>query len=87
MGISAGLLAVLVLAFYIQDAQTPDLYPTPALIWLACPFLLHWILRIWLITLRGHMHIDPITFAICDPASWLTGIVFMSVFALARVLP
>ena len=86
MGIGSGYLAVLVLALYIQDSRTSELYHTPQLIWLACPILLFWISRAWLITHRGQMHDDPIVFAIKDRMSWLVGLCFLGVFALATII-
>ena len=86
MGIGSGYLAVLVLALYIQDGRTSELYHTPQLIWLACPILLFWISRVWLITHRGQMHDDPIVFAIKDRMSWLIGLCFLCVFALAKII-
>jgi len=87
LGSNAGYIAVLVLAFYIQDSHTAQLYAQPMLIWLACPLLLYWISRVWLIAHRGHMHDDPIVFAIKDRASWLVGALFCAVFVLARAMP
>ncbi|TZG27834.1 UbiA family prenyltransferase [Sphingomonas montanisoli] len=86
MGVGAGYLSVLVLALYIHDAQTAELYASPRFIWLACPILLYWISRAWLITHRGQMHDDPIVFAIKDKASILIGVGFLGVFALAKGL-
>jgi 4-hydroxybenzoate polyprenyltransferase len=86
MGIASGYLAVLVLALYIQDSHTALLYHTPKFIWLACPLVLYWISRIWLITHRGEMHDDPIVFALRDTRSWLVAVGFVIVFALARVV-
>ncbi len=86
LGGSAGYTAVLVLALYIQDSHTASLYATPALIWLACPLLLFWISRAWLIAHRGQMHDDPIVFALKDPVSLGVTAVFAAVFFLARII-
>lgn len=86
MGSGAGYLSVLVLALYIQDVHTAELYAAPQVIWLACPILLYWISRAWLIAHRGQMHDDPIVFAIKDRVSWIVGGCFLGVFALAKVL-
>lgn len=86
LGGSAGYAAVLVLALYIQDDRTASLYSTPSIIWLACPLLLFWISRVWLITHRGNMHDDPIVFAMRDRLSWVVAALFMSVFVLAKVV-
>jgi len=86
LGSNAGYIAVLVLAFYIQDARTARLYAHPTLIWLACPLMLYWISRAWLIAHRGQMHDDPIVFAIKDRVSWVVGALLAGVFVLARAL-
>jgi hypothetical protein len=71
---------VLVLALYIQDARTTSLYRHPQFIWLACPLLLYWVSRTWIITHRGLMHDDPIVFAARDKISLavvaLCGLIF-----------
>jgi hypothetical protein len=80
LGTSSGYLAVLVLALYIQDARTAQLYRYPQIIWLACPLLLYWVSRTWIIAHRGLMHDDPIVFAARDRVSLavviLCGLVF-----------
>ena len=86
LGSSSGYMAVLVLALYIQDGQTAHLYQTPQFIWLACPLLLYWMSRVWIIAHRGRMHDDPIVFALKDPVSWAIGALFVVAFALARLV-
>ncbi len=87
LGGSAGFIAVLVLALYIQDGQAAHLYAQPQLIWLVCPAMLFWISRAWLIAHRGRMHDDPIVFALKDKVSWGVGFFMLGVMALAHVLP
>ncbi len=86
LGSSAGLIAVLVLALYIQDGQAAHLYAAPKLIWLVCPALLFWMSRAWMIAHRGQMHEDPIVFALKDKVSWCLGAFMLMVFGLARVM-
>ena len=86
LGGSSGFIAVLVLALYIQDGQAAHLYATPQLIWLACPVMLFWISRAWLIAHRGRMHDDPIVFALKDKVSWGVGAFMLGVLVVARVL-
>ncbi len=83
LGAASGYIAVMVLALYIQDPNTAALYRYPSLIWLACPLLLYWISRVWMLTHRGAMHEDPVVFAIRDPASLSVGALFGLVFWLA----
>lgn len=84
MGVAAGYLSVLLLALYVQDSHTAELYQRPKVIWLACLILLFWITRCWLIANRGKMDEDPIIFALKDPISWLAAVIFISVFFLAK---
>lgn len=80
LGAASGYLAVMVLALYIHDQGTSALYAHPQLIWLACPLLLFWITRVWMLTHRGQMNEDPVVFAIRDRLSLLTGLLFGLVF-------
>lgn len=83
LGASSGYLSVMVLALYIQDGSTASMYHYPQLIWLACPLLLYWITRIWMLTHRGAMHEDPVVFAIKDRTSLLVGALFALTFWIA----
>jgi 4-hydroxybenzoate polyprenyltransferase len=83
LGAASGYLSVLVLALYIQDSATISLYRKPQLIWFACPLLLFWISRTWLLTHRGLMHEDPVIYAIKDRISLITGGIFLMIFWLA----
>jgi 4-hydroxybenzoate polyprenyltransferase len=83
LGASSGYLAVMVLALYIQDPATVVLYHHPRVIWMACPILLFWISRIWMLAHRGEMHEDPVVFAMEDRVSLLVGAIFGCIFWLA----
>jgi 4-hydroxybenzoate polyprenyltransferase len=80
LGAASGYLSVMVLALYIQDQSTLALYAHPQIIWLACPMLLYWITRTWMVAHRGWMHEDPVVFAIKDRNSLLLGAMFAAVF-------
>ena len=80
LGASSGYLAVMVLALYIHDQATTSLYAHPQIIWLACPLLLFWVTRVWMLTHRGQMHDDPVVFAIRDRISLMVGALFCLVF-------
>jgi 4-hydroxybenzoate polyprenyltransferase len=69
LGTAAGYVAVVILALYINSPDITNHYHHPGLIWLLCPVVLYWISRIWLVTLRGQMHDDPIVFAARDAGS------------------
>lgn len=83
LGAASGYLSVMVLALYIQDPNTAALYRNPRIIWMACPLLLYWISRVWILAHRGEMYDDPVVFAIRDRVSLLVGVLFGLVFWLA----
>ena len=37
--------------------------------------LAYWLLRVWLLALRGQMHDDPVVFALKDRMSYLLGVI------------
>lgn len=84
LGAAAGYIAVLVLALYIDDDHTRGLYRHPQLIWLACPLLLTWVSRVWMLAHRGRMNEDPVVFAMRDPSSIGVAGAIGLVFWLAR---
>lgn len=83
LGAASGYLSVMVLALYIQDPSTAHLYSHPKSIWMACPLLLFWISRTWMLAHRGQMHDDPVVFAAKDRRSLLTGALILLAFWLA----
>jgi 4-hydroxybenzoate polyprenyltransferase len=83
LGAAAGYQSVIVLALYVRDPHTIELYSRPELIWLACPLLLFWVTRVWMLTHRGQIHDDPVVFAITDRVSLIVGALFCLVFLAA----
>lgn len=69
LGGASGYMSVLVLALYINSTASEALYRNQQVLWLLCPLLLYWISRVWLIAHRGHMHDDPVVFALVDRVS------------------
>jgi 4-hydroxybenzoate polyprenyltransferase len=72
-GTSAGFTSVLVFALYINSGISA-LYRRPQILWLLCPLLLYWILRVWRNAHRGDLHDDPVVFALTDKPSLLVGL-------------
>jgi 4-hydroxybenzoate polyprenyltransferase len=70
MGPGAGMVSILVLALYVSSDAVRAHYTHPELLWLLCPLMLYWILRLWFIALRGELHHDPVVFALRDVASY-----------------
>jgi 4-hydroxybenzoate polyprenyltransferase len=73
MGAASGYLAVLVLALYLNSDEVVKLYRKPAMLFLACPLLLFWISRMWLLAYRGQIDEDPIVASARDPSSYGVG--------------
>ena len=71
MGTVSGYLSVLVLALYINSEEVLIRYQRPEMLWLACPILLYWLSRNWLLAYRGVLEDDPIVAALKDPQSYV----------------
>ena len=71
MALAAAHAAVLVMALYISSDDVQALYARPELLWLVCPLMLYWLLRMVMMTHRGYMTDDPIVFAAKDRVSLL----------------
>jgi 4-hydroxybenzoate polyprenyltransferase len=80
LGAASGYMTVMVLALYINDGRIAQLYRHQEFIWLACPLLLTWVTRVWMLTQRGEMNEDPVIFAVRDRASLAIGAALALVF-------
>ena len=85
LGVSAGFVAVLVFSMYLNSDQILLLYATPEIVWGAVIVLVYWISWMWLQAHRGHMHDDPLVFAMKDRASLCSGALFLAVLLLGTV--
>ncbi|MBB3048509.1 4-hydroxybenzoate polyprenyltransferase/phosphoserine phosphatase [Litorivivens lipolytica] len=83
LGAASGYLSVLILALYIHSEHIIALYRHPEILWLACPILLFWVGRMWMLAHRGEVHEDPVLFAVADRVSLISGFCFAVVFWLA----
>jgi 4-hydroxybenzoate polyprenyltransferase len=66
LGVGTALSAVVVFGLFINAPETQEHYATPALLWAAALGLVYWLGRLWIKTVRGEMHDDPILFAVGD---------------------
>lgn len=73
IGISSGLISVLVLALYINSEDVTARYSQPEWIWALCPLAAYWVCRIWVLASRGRIDNDPVLFASSDPLTYLLG--------------
>lgn len=87
MGVSAGFIAALVLALYLQDDAIAANYSEPFLLWGLPAGGVLWICRLWMKASRGEMDDDPIVFAARDRWSWAVALFCGACFAAAVLLP
>jgi len=83
-GAASGYISVLVLALYVSSHEIARLYSNPALVWLACPLLLYWISRIWLLARRGIVHDDPLVFALRDKVTYVVAAIGVIILIAAK---
>jgi 4-hydroxybenzoate polyprenyltransferase len=72
-GAAAGHLAMLVFVLYVASENATALYPHLGFLWFVVLPLLYWTARMWLIAHQGRMSVDPLVFAMRDPASYAAG--------------
>ena len=74
-GLGSALCSIVVFLIYLGDSHFDrDLFSTPAWLGLSVAILAYWLLRTWLLALRGQMHDDPVVFALKDRTSYLLGL-------------
>ncbi len=66
-GIGSGLASLVILVLYMVDEAFRAVgYARPEFLWAVALLVAIWIGRIWLLTHRGRMHDDPVSFALRD---------------------
>jgi 4-hydroxybenzoate polyprenyltransferase len=70
IGVAAGLGAVVIVILYIiEDAFRQSFYGSTVSLWGFPPLVFLLVCRIWLVTVRGEMHDDPVKFMLADRVS------------------
>jgi len=85
LGLSSGLVSVLVVALYVHGAEATQLYPRASYLWALVPLLLFWVSHIWLLANRGVLNDDPIVLALKDKASIAIGCVAAAVLLISAI--
>lgn len=83
LGVSSGMISMLIILLYIQSKDVRALYTKPEHLWLLAPILLFWVSRIWILANRDEMHDDPVLFAAKDKVSWVCLVLMAAVLGLA----
>jgi hypothetical protein len=81
LGTAADCIAVVLLALYpvVAAPEAPRLT-----VWLLSAMLLFWTAHMWLMAHRGHIHDDPVAFALRDPLSRIFGIAVPALLLVLR---
>jgi 4-hydroxybenzoate polyprenyltransferase len=82
-GALAAIGAVVVLFIYVLHPDVMRLYRRPHLLWLGCAVLGAWLAHLWHRTAGGHVHDDPVVFALRDPWSYVASLAFALTIAAA----
>lgn len=81
LGVSSSMASLIILIlFIVGELQKRDAYLNPKLLW-AIPIVLSlWLSRIWLLSHRGQMTDDPVSFALRDKTSLMLGLATAVIF-------
>ncbi len=83
LGAASAYSSVLVLSLYIHSDDVSVLHARPHLLWLLTPLLIFWVTRVWILTMRGQIHEDPVVFALKDKATWAVAVLGLACLAVA----
>lgn len=86
VGVSSGLISVLVFALYLESEDFATLFPNPLVVWPCVPILLYWFSRIWILSGRGELNEDPVLFAVKDRQSIIVGALLLGCFLVPWVM-
>jgi 4-hydroxybenzoate polyprenyltransferase len=87
-GLSSGMGSLVVFALFVSSVTEQEVaaYGFPILLWGVMALLSYWVLRMWLLTIRGLMDDDPILYAVRDRTSLLIGGLAALLFIGAQVI-
>lgn len=83
---ASGMVSIIVFAMYVNSPEVTEHYTTPEVLWLGCPIIGYWIIRVLVMAARGQIDEDPIQFAIKDRRSWAAGAILAAVVTAATVI-
>lgn len=86
ISISAGYVAVLVMALYVNSPDVIELYAHPVALWGVCAILLFWLTNTAMLAHRGELHDDPVIYAVKNRQSQICFLLIL-VFVLIGAVP
>lgn len=84
LGVGSALSAIVLFSVYLSaEAVRAAFYTAPQFLWLAPVVLFLWLGRVWLLSQRGQLDDDPVSFALKDRISLALGSMLVSGYGLA----
>jgi len=83
LGCASAFASSVVLALFVGSTVASAQYQSPELLWGIVPLILFWQCWLWLSTVRGQMHDDPIVYAARDWVSWIVAACVFALFTAA----
>lgn len=84
LGAGSGLASLVILVLYMVDEAFRVVgYSRPEFLWLVSLLLSVWVGRIWLLTHRGRLNEDPVSFALRDRPSQIIAVLVLACFLIA----
>ena len=83
LGVSSGLISILIFTSYVSDPEVLLQYNSPHLLWLVAVALVYRYQNIWFLANRNIISEDPVMFVLKDKSSRNTLIVMLSLVILA----
>lgn len=80
LGVGCSVAAAVVLGLYTTGDALAELYSHTVALLLVVPLMLLWQCHLWLATIRGHMHDDPLVYAVRDRVTWFAAGLVLALF-------
>lgn len=71
LGVGASTVSVLVMALYVHSDHFLTMYTRPMFVWMMCPLMVYWTMRMWILASHGLVRDDPVLFALKDRTSYV----------------
>ena len=75
IGICTGMMAVLVMALYMNAEAAEKFYVYPQALWGVVLAVLYWVCNYWMMAHRGRVAEDAVKYIVCDRSSWISAVI------------
>jgi 4-hydroxybenzoate polyprenyltransferase len=88
-GVASGVASLIIFALFVSSMMIDHSshYVTPQLLWGALAVMTYWLMRMWLLTMRGLMQDDPLAHAAQERATFILAAAMMGFVIAAQFLP